>query len=156
MRRNLLVCPVGDLINNLVVLGSNDVTIVCSLLKSFYSGRDGSIVPLLISIENPGKKSIHSIRVKFVEIISLNGRRHEHDILTSSVKEINENTRENQLQTTCELNLPAGLAPTHIPNQNGQPDNVPSIGITYEFRLNIEMEGLIAPSLHVSVPIGIE
>ena len=126
------------------------MSMTCSLQKSFYSGREGCIVPLSISIKNPKQKRIQSVITQLIQIISLNGIKYENDILTLRLNEI---TEENQI---CEVNLPSNLPPTYIQNENGQPDNLPSIGITYEFRLTTQMKDLPTANLLLSVPIGIE
>jgi len=138
------------------VLDSNSMTMACGLRKSFYSGRDGAIVPLSISITNPKQKQIQSITTQLIQIVSLNEIKHEYEIFTTKLDETNENTQENQITTTFELSLPSNLPPTYIPNANGQPDNVPLIAIIYEFRITAQMKGAITPNLRLSVPIGIE
>jgi hypothetical protein len=87
--------------------------------------------------------------IHLIAIVSLNGIKYENEFFQIMLNEIKENT-------ICELNLPSNLPSTYSPNKNGQPDNVPSIGINYEFRLTAQMEGTITPTLHLSVPIGIE
>jgi hypothetical protein len=130
-------------------LDSNDVNIICSLEKSFHSIRDGSVVPLSLSITNPKQKSIHSIIIQLIAVISLNGIKYENEIFQILLNEIKENT-------ICELNLPSNLPSTYIPNKNSQPDNVPLISINYEFHLTAHIENTIIPNLRLSVPIGIE
>jgi hypothetical protein len=137
-------------------LGSGDVTMVCGLQKSFYSGRDCPMVPLTMTITNPKQKQIKSVTAQLMQVISLNGIKRENEIFTAVLNEIAENTKENQVHTTCELVLPANLCPTYISNENSQPDNVPSIIITYEFRLTAQMKGATTPNLRLSVPLGIE
>jgi len=129
---------------------------ICSLQKSFYSGRDGSIVPLFVLIKNPKQRQIHSVAGQLMQIVSLNGIKQENEIFTILLNEINENTQENQINIICELDLPSNLPPTYIPNENCQPDNVPSIAIIYEFRITVQMKGATTPNLRLSVPIGIE
>ncbi len=171
LRRNILVAPptphitvplpcklIGNIfvyhIRNSIIsnLGSNDVTMICSLQKSFYSTRNDSIVPLSLSISNPKQKFIHSITIQLIAIVSLNGIKHENDIFQTVLNEI----KKNEINTICELNLPSNLSSTYIPNKNGQPDNVPLIDINYEFRLTAQIEGTITPNLRLVVPIGIE
>ena len=137
-------------------LDSNEITLTCALQKSFYSGRDGSVVPLSISLINPEHKRIQSITVQLIQIVSLNGIKQENDIFTSVLSEINEDTLVSPIYCTHELVLPSNLPPTYIPNEHAQPDNVPSIVIIYEFRLEGHMRDATASNLRLSVPVGIE
>lgn len=89
-------------------------------------------------------------------MISLNEIKYENEIFIIVLNEIKENTQEKQIDTICELNLPSNLPPTYIPNGKGQPDNVPSIAITYEFRIIAQMKGATTSNLRLSVPIGID
>jgi hypothetical protein len=129
---------------------------ICGLQKSFYSGRDGSIIPLSISITNRKQKRIHSITIHLIQIISLNGIKNENEISIIIFNEIKENPDEKQINTIYQLNLPSNLPPTYIPNENCQPDNVPSISITYEFHIIARMKDTTTPNLRLFVPIGIE
>ncbi|CAF0861988.1 unnamed protein product [Adineta steineri] len=159
MRKKIILAPPTPHINIPLpckVTDLNNLTMICSLQKSFYSGRDGSIVPLFISIKNFKQNQIQTITVQLIQTISLNGKKHENEIFTSNLNEINENIQENQIDTIFELNLPTDLPPTHIPNDNCQPDNVPSVAITYEFRIQGQINDEIISNLHLSVPIGIE
>jgi hypothetical protein len=122
----------------------------CSLQKSFYSGRDGCIIPLSISMKNPKQKKIQSVITQLIQMVSLNGIKYENEIFTIRFDQI---TQENQI---LELNLPSNIPPTYIPNENGQPDNLPAIVITYEFRLIAQINDGTTPNLHLTVPIGIE
>jgi hypothetical protein len=133
-------------------LGSDDITMICSLQKSFYSGRDDSIVPISISITNPKQKQIKTITVQLMQTVSLNGIKHENEVFTNVLNEI----KVNPFNTTCEFILPSNLSPTYTQNENGQPDNVPSVAITYEFRISVQMNVVTTSNLHLSVPIGIE
>ncbi|CAF1671485.1 unnamed protein product, partial [Adineta ricciae] len=138
------------------VTGSGDVTMICSLPKSFYSGRDCPIVPLSVSITNPKQKQIKAVTAQLMQTVSLNGIKRENEIFTALLNEIAENTKENEVNTKCELVLPANLSPTHVPNENGSPDNLPNIAITYEFRITAQMKGATTPNLRLSVPLGVE
>ncbi|CAF0893953.1 unnamed protein product [Adineta steineri] len=138
------------------VTGSGDVTMICSLPKSFYSGRDCPVVPMSMSITNPKQKQIKAVTAQLMQTVSLNGIKRENEIFTALLNEIAENTKENEVNTKCELVLPANLSPTYVPNETGQPDNVPSIAITYEFRITAQMKGATTPNIRLSVPIGIE
>ena len=91
-----------------------------------------------------------------MQTVALNGIKRENEIFTAVLNEIPENTRENEVQSTCELVLPANLTPTYVPNEHGQPDNVPSVAITYEFRITAQMKGATTPNLRLSVPLGID
>jgi hypothetical protein len=137
-------------------LGSGDVTMICSLQKSFYSGRDCPLVPLSVSITNPKQKQIKAVTAQLLQTVSLNGIKRENEIFTAVLNEIAENTKENEVNTTCELVLPSNLSPSYVKNENAQPDNVPSIAITYEFRITAQMKGATTPNIRLSVPIGIE
>lgn len=130
--------------------------IICRLAKSVYSIRENSVIPLNISLINPHGKNISFLKIQLVRIISFNRSILENEIWTRLLNEIEENTREKQIDTTILLNLPLNLSPSTEQNINGHADNLPSIGIKYEFRLTIEMEGLITPNLNLVVPIGIE
>lgn len=130
--------------------------IVCRLAKSVYSIRENSIVPLNISITNPHGKSIYSVKIQLIRIISFNRSIYENEIFTRILNEIEENTRQRQIDLISLLNLPVNLPPSNHHNINGHAENIPSIGIKYEFRLCAQMEGLITPNLHLIVPIGIE
>ncbi|CAM4885196.1 unnamed protein product [Rotaria socialis] len=135
---------------------SNDITMICSLQKSFYSGRDCPLVPISISLTNPKQKQIKAVTAQLMQTVSLNGIKSENEIFTAVLNEIAENTKENELNAKCEVVLPANLLTTFVPNQNGQPDNVPSVAITYEFRMTAQMKGATTPNIRLSVPIGIE
>jgi hypothetical protein len=139
-----------------LILGSGDVTMICGLQKSFYSGQDCPLVPISVSITNPKQKQIKSVTAQLMQTTSLNGTKRENEIFTAVLNEIAENTKENQVNTQCELVLPANISPSYVPNVNGQPDNVPSVAITYEFRITAQMKGATTPNLRLSVPIGIE
>jgi len=132
------------------------VTLVCGLSKSFYSGRDSPIVPMSISITNPKQKQIKAVTAQLMQIISLNGIKRENEIFTALLNEVEENTKENNVNTTCELILPANLPPSYVPNEHTQSETVPAIAITYEFRLTAQMKGATTPNLRLTVPIGIE
>lgn len=136
--------------------GSGDVTMICSIPRSFYSGRDCPSVPLDVSITNPKQKQIKAVTAQLMQTISLNGIKRENEIFTALLNEIAENTKENEIRANCEIVLPANLCPTYVPNEHGQPDNVPSVAITYEFRLTAQMKGVATPNLRLSVPIGID
>lgn len=136
--------------------GSGDVTMICSISRSFYSGRDCPTVPLAVSITNPKQKQIKAVTAQLMQTISLNGIKRENEIFTALLNEISENTKENEIRANCEIVLPANLCPTYVPNEHGQPDNVPSVAITYEFRLTAQMKGVATPNLRLSVPIGID
>jgi hypothetical protein len=129
---------------------------ICGLQKSFYSGRDCPLVPISVSITNPKQKQIKSVTAQLMQIISLYGIKRENEIFTAVLNEIAENTKENEVNTKCELVLPANLSPSYVPNENSQPDNLPSVAITYEFRITAQMKGATTPNLRLSVPIGIE
>ncbi|CAF2536420.1 unnamed protein product [Rotaria sp. Silwood2] len=159
LRERIILAPPAPLITIPLpckVTGCNDISMVCSLQKSFYSGRDGSIVLLSISITNPKQKQIQSVIAHLMQIVSLNEIKFENEIFTSQLNEINEDTQENEINQTCELNLPSNIPPTYIPNENGQPDNVPCMAITYELRITAQMKGATTSNLRLSVPIGIE
>ncbi|CAF3695201.1 unnamed protein product [Rotaria sp. Silwood1] len=134
----------------------NDITMICGLQKSFYSGRDCPIVPISVAITNPRQKQIKAVTAQLMQTVSLNGIKRENEIFTAVLNEIDENTKENEVNAKCELVLPANLFPTYVPNQNGQPDNIPSVAITYEFRMTAQMKGATTPNIRLSVPIGIE
>lgn len=138
------------------VTGSGDVAIICGLPRSFYSGRDCSIIPMSVSITNPKQKQIKAVTAQLLQTVALNGIKRENEIFTAVLNEIPENTRETEVQSTCELVLPANLTPTYVPNEHGQPDNVPSVAITYEFRITAQMKGATTPNLRLSVPLGID
>ena len=138
------------------VTGSGDVTMICGLPRSFYSGRDCSLIPMSVSISNPKQKQIKAVTAQLLQTVALNGIKRENEIFTAVLNEIPENTRESELQTNCELVLPATLTPTYVPNEHGQPDNVPSVAITYEFRITAQMKGATTPNLRLSVPLGID
>ncbi|CAF0996367.1 unnamed protein product [Rotaria sordida] len=138
------------------VTGSNDVTMICSLQKSFYSGRDCPIVPITVSITNPKQKQIKAVTAQLMQTVSLDGIKRENEIFTAVLNEIAENTKENEVYAKCEIVLPANLFPTYVPNQSGQPDNIPSVAITYELRMTSQMKGATTPNIRLSVPIGIE
>ena len=91
-----------------------------------------------------------------MQTVSLNGVKRENEIFTALLNEIAENTKETEIRATCEIVLPANVSPTFVPNENGLPDNVPSVAITYEFRLTAQMKGATTPNLRLSVPIGID
>lgn len=132
------------------------MNMVCRTQKSFYSGRDGSIVLLSISITNPKQKQIKSVTTQLIQLVSLNETKFENEIFIKKVKEINENTNETLINEISELNLPSNLPPTYTPNENGQPDNVPYIAIKYELRIITQINNEATSNLHLSVPIGIE
>ncbi|CAF0804935.1 unnamed protein product [Rotaria sordida] len=159
IRKKIILAPQAPLITIPLpckVTGCNDINMICSLQKSFYSGRDGSIILLSISITNPKQKQIQLVVAQLMQIVSLNEIKFENEIFTYQLNEINENTQEIQINRICELNLPSNLPPTYIPNENGQPDNVPCIAITYELRITAQMKGATTSNLRLSVPIGIE
>ena len=137
-------------------LGSGDVTMICSLQKSFYSSRDCPVIPLNVAITNPKQKQIKAVTAQLMQTVSLNGIKRENEIFTAVLNEIDENTKENDIRATCEIVLPANLSPTYVPNEHGQPDNVPSVAITYEFRIIAQMKGATTPNLRLSVPIGVD
>ena len=122
------------------------MTMICSLKNSSYSSRVSSIIPLLIEIKNRKEKEIYSIIIQLIQIISLNGIKYENEIFI---------TEFNQIKTIYELNLPINLPPTYIPNENGQPDNVPLIVIIYNLRITAQIKSANTPNLRLSVPIGI-
>ena len=128
----------------------------CSLTKSFYSGRDCPTVHLSVSITNPKQKQIKIVTAQLMQIVSLNGVRRENEIFTAVLNEIAENTKANEITAKHELVLPAHLSPTYVPSQNDQPDNIPIVAITYEFRMTAQMKGATTPNIRLSVPIGIE
>lgn len=138
------------------VTGSGDLTMICGLSKSFYSGRDCPLVPLSVSITNPKQKQIKSVTAQLMQTVTLNGIKRETEIFTAILNEIAENTRENEVNAKCELVLPSNLFPSFVPNANGPPDNIPSVAITYEFRITAQMKGATTPNIRLSVPIGIE
>ncbi|CAF1043026.1 unnamed protein product [Rotaria sp. Silwood1] len=159
IRKTIILAPPAPLITIPLpckVTGCNDINMICSLQKSYYSGRDGSIVLLSILITNPKQKQIQLVVAQLMQIVSLNEIKFENEIFTNQLNEINENTQENQINQTCELNLPSNLPPTYIPNENGQPDNVPCMAIIYELRITAQMKGTTTSNLRLSVPIGIE
>ncbi|CAF3352925.1 unnamed protein product [Rotaria socialis] len=159
IRKKIILAPPTPLITEPLsrkVTGSDDMNMVCSLQRSFYSGRDSSTVLLSISIKNPKQKQIQSVVAQLMQVVSLNEIKFENEIFTNQLKEINENTQESLINTTCELNLPSNLPPTYIPNGNGQPDNVPCISITYALRLTTQIQSTTKSNLHLTVPIGIE
>lgn len=129
---------------------------ICGLQKSFYSGRDCPLVTLSVAITNPKQKQIKAVTAQLMQTVSLNGIKRENEIFTALLNEIAENTKENEVNTRCELVLPANLAPSYVPNANAQPDNVPSVALTYELRITAQMKGATTPNLRLSVPIGIE
>ena len=129
---------------------------VCGLQKSFYSGRDCPIVNLSVAITNAKQKQIKAITAQLMQTVSLNGIKRENEIFTALLNEIAENTKEEEINTRCELVLPGNLSPSYVPNVNAQPDNVPSVAITYELRITAQMKGATTPNLRLSVPIGIE
>ena len=129
---------------------------ICSLSKSFYSGRNCPTVPLSVSITNPKQKQIKIVTAQLMQTVSLNGLKHENEIFTAVFNEIPENTKANEINTKYELVLPAHLSPTYVPNQSGQPDNIPFVVITYELRMTVQMKGATNPNIRLSVPIGIE
>jgi hypothetical protein len=129
---------------------------ICGLQKSFYSGRDCPLVPLSVAITNPKQKQIKAVTAQLMQTVSLNGIKRENEIFTAVLNEIAENTKENEVNTRCELVLPSNLFPSYVKNENAQPDNVPSVAITYEFRITAQMKGATTPNLRLSVPIGIE
>lgn len=114
------------------------------------------MIPLSISITNPKQKQIKAVTAQLMQTVSLNGIKRENEIFTAVVNEIEENSKASEVYAKCELVLPANLIPTFVPNQNGQPDNVPSVAITYEFRMTAQMKGATTPNVRLSVPIGIE
>ena len=129
---------------------------ICSLARTFYSGRDGSNVPMSIAITNPKQKQIKAVTVQLLQTVSLHGIKREHEIFTALLHEIPENTRETQMSMTTNLLLPNTLTPTFVPNERGQPENFPALSITYEFRVTAQMKGAITPNIRLAVPIGIE
>lgn len=129
---------------------------VCGLHRSSYSGRDGAIVPLTVAIVDCQGNRMKSVFAQLIQTVSLNGIQHENEIFTSHFHDIDATLQDNQIKTTLELTLPPNLPPTHAPNENCQPDNVPSVAIAYELRVAAQMRGAITSNLHVSVPIGIE
>jgi len=158
-RRTIIIAPPPPQINTPLpskVTGSGDVTMICSIPRSFYSGRDCPSVPLAVSITNPKQKQIKAVTAQLMQTISLNGIKRENEIFTALLNEISENTKENEIRANCEIVLPANLCPTYVPNEHGQPDNVPSVAITYELRLTAQMKGVATPNLRLSVPIGID
>ena len=113
-------------------------------------------MPLSISLINPEHKPIQALTVQLIQIVSLNGIKQENDIFTSVLNEINEDTLNSPIYCTHELVLPSNLPPTYIPNEHAQLDNVPSIVIIYEFRLEGRMRDATTSNLRLSVPVGIE
>ncbi|UJR07812.1 hypothetical protein I4U23_012095 [Adineta vaga] len=134
----------------------HNISITCQLQKSFYSGRNGSIVPLLITIRNVQQHHIQSLTIQLIQTVLLNRIKYEHEIFTTIFNEIDINLQENQIKTILEFNLPSNLSPTHIPNVNCQPDNVPCLAITYEFRITKKMSDINNFDQSLSVPIGID
>lgn len=138
------------------VTGSGDVTLICGLQKSFYSGHDCPLVSMNVAITNPKQKQIKAVTAQLMQTVALNGIKRENEIFTALLNEIAENTKDTEINTRCEIVLPSNLPPSYVPNANTQPDNVPSVAITYELRITGQMKGATTPNLRLSVPIGIE
>ena len=114
------------------------------------------MVHLSISIVDCKGNQMKSVLAQLIQTVSLNGIQHENEIFTSLFHDIDATLQDNLIKTTLELTLPPNLPPTHVPNENCQPDNVPSVAIAYELRVAAQMRGAITSNLHLSVPIGIE
>lgn len=140
----------------MIILGSGDVTLNCSLTRMFYSGFDGSEVPISVSIKNPKQKQIKAVTAQLLQTVSLNGHKRDNEILTALIHEIPENTKETQLQAVSNVILPRHLPATFISNENSQAENMPSVSVTYEFRVTVQMKGAMTPNIRLVMPIGIE
>ncbi|CAF1092138.1 unnamed protein product [Adineta ricciae] len=120
------------------------------------TARDGSIVPLTISIENLQSNRIRSLTIQLVQTVLLNEIVHENEIFTTVFDEIELNLHENRIETIAELTLPSNLPSTSVPDRNCQPDNVPLVSITYEFRLTKQIDDINNSNVYLPIPIGIE
>jgi len=148
----LVVCPSPVQVN-----GQNDVTLICGLNKSHFNGRQSSIVPITVHIQNPKQKQIKSLTAQLMQLVQWNGAKRETEIFTALLNEIPENNKQTQMTTNCELILPNNLSPTFVPNENAQSDsNGPIIQIQYEFRITAQMKGATTPNIKLTLPIGIE
>lgn len=134
----------------------NDITLTCHLQKSFYSARNGSIVPLSITMKNFQENFFEALIIQLIQTVLLNGIKHENEIFTTIFNKNDINLQENQLKTIVELNLPINLPPTHIPNKKCQLNNIPLLIITYEFRITKKIKNITNSKVYLSVPIGIE
>ncbi|CAF1066704.1 unnamed protein product [Adineta ricciae] len=158
-RKKITLAPPAPRINIPPPCTSTDpsgITTTCHLQKSFYSARDGSIVPLTISIENLQSNRIRSLTIQLVQTVLLNEIVHENEIFTTVFDEIELNLHENRIETIAELTLPSNLPSTSVPDRNCQPDNVPLVSITYEFRLTKQIDDINNSNVYLPIPIGIE
>lgn len=137
-------------------LGADDVTIRGQLAKSFYSSREGATVPLAISIINPQEKSLQSLTIQLMQIISLNGDKQENEILSRKIFPMKTDRFEKETHQICQMELPKHLPSSYVPNGEAQLDSIPFLAISYEFRLTGHIKDFTQANLQLSIPIGIE